>query len=83
VLAELERRAGLADMRAALAAALAEPTPAVRVAVEQRIVAERSYAEIARSLGTSEQAVRARVSRGLSALADALDPAMSTEALRP
>lgn len=83
VLADLERRAGLADMRAALVAALAELSPGVREAVEQRVVAERSYAEIAKSLGTTEQAVRARVSRGLSALADALDPATAGEVLRP
>lgn len=83
VLADVERRAGLADVRASLAAALAELTPAVREAVEQRVVAERSYADIAQSLGTTEQAVRARVSRGLSALADALDPTTSAEVLRP
>lgn len=83
VLADLERRAELAAMRAALAAALAELTPAVREAVEQRVVAERPYSEIAHSLGTTEQAVRARVSRGLSALADALDPTTPSEVLRP
>ena len=83
MLADLERRAELADMRTALAAALAELTPAVREAVEQRVVAERPYVEIAQSLGTTEQAVRARVSRGLSALADALDSTTSTEVLGP
>jgi DNA-directed RNA polymerase specialized sigma24 family protein len=70
-------------MRAALAAALAELTPSVREAVEQRVVAERSYSDIAASLGTTEQAIRARVSRGLSALADALDPMAPPEVLRP
>ena len=33
-----------------------------------RIVEERSYAEVARELKTSELVVRKRVSRGLSAL---------------
>ncbi len=83
VLAELARRACLAEMRRALGEALGELSPGVREAVEQRVVSERSYREIAQSLGTTEQAVRARVSRGLTALADALDPTIAQEALRP
>ena len=39
-----------------------------RHAVHARVVEERSYAEIAGELGTSEQAARKRVSRGLAAL---------------
>jgi RNA polymerase sigma factor (sigma-70 family) len=81
VLTAIERRAGLSDLRQALTDALAELSPAVRDAVRQRVVDERSYADIARSLGTTEQAVRARVSRGLSVLADALDRATVLEAL--
>jgi RNA polymerase sigma-70 factor (ECF subfamily) len=38
-----------------------------------RIVDELPYEEIAEELGISEQTVRARVSRGLRALADALE----------
>jgi RNA polymerase sigma factor (sigma-70 family) len=82
VLAAIERRAGLSDLRDALADALADLSPGVREAVKQRVIDERSYSQIARSLGTTEQAVRARVSRGLSALADAVDHATVMEALR-
>jgi DNA-directed RNA polymerase specialized sigma24 family protein len=35
----------------------------------QRIVAERDYADLALELGVSQDVVRARVSRGLRALA--------------
>jgi RNA polymerase sigma-70 factor (ECF subfamily) len=82
VLAAIEHRAGLSDLREVLADALADLSPGVRAAVQQRVVEERPYSEIARSLGTTEQAVRARVSRGLSALADALDQTAVVEALR-
>jgi RNA polymerase sigma-70 factor (ECF subfamily) len=39
-----------------------------RAAIEARVLDERPYPEIARGLGTSEAAVRMRVSRGLAAL---------------
>jgi RNA polymerase sigma-70 factor (ECF subfamily) len=45
-----------------------------REALRLRVVEERSYSEVALVLGVSEQAVRARVSRGLRALAGALEP---------
>ena len=77
VLAEIERRAGLAELRAELAAALAQLSPAIREAVALRVVEELPYPDVSRRLGISEPAARARVSRGLSALADSLDsPAM-------
>ncbi len=81
LLAEVERRAGLAALRVELAAALAELSPAVRGAVQLRVVEELPYAEVARRLNTSEQAARARVSRGLSALAELLDTATIREAV--
>jgi len=40
------------------------------------VVEERSYAELAEEWGVSEQAVRARVSRGLRSLAARLDRPM-------
>lgn len=83
VLDDLARRAGLDEMRMALAQALASLSPAVQEAVRRRVVEEQSYADIAAALGASEQAIRARVSRGLSALADLLDPISSREALIP
>src|SRR5690242_29289 len=39
-----------------------------RAAIEARVIEERSYPEIAAALGTSEVAVRMRVSRGLATL---------------
>jgi RNA polymerase sigma factor (sigma-70 family) len=73
LIAEIERRAGLDDLRRALADALARLTPTVRDAVALRIVDELPYPAVARRLGISEPAARARVSRGLSALAELLD----------
>ncbi len=55
-----------------LAEALDELSESVRDAVLMRVVQERSYADIAAALGCSEGAARVRVSRGLSALFDAL-----------
>jgi RNA polymerase sigma factor (sigma-70 family) len=75
LLAEIERRAGLSELRAELADALAQLSPATRAAVQLRIVDELSYPDLARNLGITEQAARARVSRGLSKLAVLLDAA--------
>ncbi len=72
--AAIEERAGLAELRAALGVELARLSPDQREALRLRVVEERSYAEVAQALGVSEQTVRARVSRGLRALAGALEP---------
>jgi RNA polymerase sigma-70 factor (ECF subfamily) len=73
--------AGLADLRAALAEELLRlPEPTQR-ALQLRVVEERDYSDVARILGASEIAVRARVSRGLIALAAALDMADFAEDL--
>ncbi len=81
VLAEIERRAGLGALRADLAAALAQLSPAVRGAVQLRIVDELPYPDVARRLAISEQAARARVSRGLALLAGLLDASSTQEAV--
>jgi RNA polymerase sigma-70 factor (ECF subfamily) len=47
---------------------LAELPVAERTAVHARVIEERDYCEIARSLGCSEMVVRKRVSRGLARL---------------
>lgn len=73
VLAEAERRAGLDAVRVELAAALATLSEPVRDAVRLRVVDELPYADLAARLRISEPAARARVSRGLAALADLLD----------
>jgi RNA polymerase sigma-70 factor (ECF subfamily) len=72
LLEEIESRAGLEDVRRELGEALAQLSDNVRDAVQLRIVDELPYADVARSLQISEQAARARVSRGLAALADFL-----------
>ena len=74
---EIEARAGLEDVRRELGEALASLSDNVRDAIRLRIVDELSYAEVARSLRISEQAARARVSRGLAALADLLEPVVA------
>ena len=72
--AAIEARAGLDQLRVALSVELARLTLEQREALRLRVVEDRSYAEVALTLGISEQAVRARVSRGLRALAGALEP---------
>jgi RNA polymerase sigma-70 factor (ECF subfamily) len=70
---EIERRAGLAELRAALAAELERLSADQREALRLRVVEERPYDEVARSLGITEATARARVSRGLRALAASLE----------
>lgn len=72
--ARIEERAGLSELRAALGVELARLSAEQREALQLRVVEDRSYQEVARVLGVSEQAARARVSRGLRALAGALEP---------
>jgi RNA polymerase sigma-70 factor, ECF subfamily len=71
--AEIERRAGLAELRGLLAPELARLDSGQREALRLRVVEERPYEEVARLLGVSEQAARARVSRALRRLCDALE----------
>jgi RNA polymerase sigma-70 factor, ECF subfamily len=72
-LAQIEERAGMAELRSALSQELARLSNAQRRALELRIVQERPYSEVASALGISELAARARVSRGLKALSAALE----------
>lgn len=83
VLDEIERRAGLRELRHELAAALATLSDPVRDAVALRVVHELGYPDVAHRLCISEPAARARVSRGLSALADAVDRQTVQEVLTP
>jgi RNA polymerase sigma factor (sigma-70 family) len=75
VQAEVERRAGLHDLRLMVLAALETLVPEQREALRLRVVLELDYAAVAERLGISQQAARARVSRGLRALAGSLDVA--------
>ena len=65
----VEEMCGLHEQRRAIELGLAGMSKPQREALALRIVEERSYAEVARLLGISEQTARARVSRALRALA--------------
>jgi RNA polymerase sigma-70 factor (ECF subfamily) len=80
-LARIEELAALRELRAAVAAALAELSVQQREAVRLRVVDELDYAAVADRLGISEQAARARVSRGLRGLAAAVARLEGTEAM--
>jgi RNA polymerase sigma factor (sigma-70 family) len=72
-IADVERRAGLPELREVLGAELSKLTPDQREALRLRVVEERPYEEVAASLGVSEATARARVSRGLRAIGTALE----------
>jgi RNA polymerase sigma factor (sigma-70 family) len=76
---EIECRAGLAPLRQALAEELARLGVDQREALRLRIVEDLPYPQVASSLGVTEAAARARVSRGLRALAAALELRAATE----
>lgn len=71
--AEVERHVGLGDLRVMVLAALETLAPEQREALRLRVVLELDYAAVAERLGISQQTARARVSRGLRALAASLD----------
>jgi RNA polymerase sigma-70 factor (ECF subfamily) len=68
-LERIEELAGLPDLRDRMRDAIAGIHPQQAYAVTQRVVLERDYEDLARELGVSQDVVRARVSRGLRALA--------------
>jgi RNA polymerase sigma factor (sigma-70 family) len=72
-LTRLEELAELGNLRATLSVALEDLSPEQRDAVRLRIIDELGYPAIARRLAISEQAARARVSRGLRTLAVAME----------
>lgn len=69
----IEQRAGLSELRITLGRELARLSLDQRDALRLRVVEELPYPQVAERLGISEQTARARVSRGLRALARALD----------
>ena len=71
--ARIEELAGLPKLRALVAGALEGLSLDQRTALRLRVVEELGYPDIARRLEISEQAARARVSRGLRALAASLN----------
>ncbi len=66
----VEELADLDEVRQRLAAGLDGLAGEQRLALRLRVVEERSYADVARALGVSEQTARARVSRALRAMRD-------------
>jgi RNA polymerase sigma-70 factor (ECF subfamily) len=77
-LARVEELVDLDAARSLIRDGLAELSDEQRLALRLRIVEERPYQEVASGLGVSEQTARARVSRALAALSQAiqLDPAI-------
>jgi RNA polymerase sigma factor (sigma-70 family) len=69
---QIEQLAELDELRATLRAELSALPPAHRDALRLRVVEEMPYPEVASRLAISEPAARARVSRGLRALAESL-----------
>jgi RNA polymerase sigma factor (sigma-70 family) len=78
-IAEIERAAGLQAVRQALGVELQKLGEDQRAALQLRVVDELPFQEVAQRLGISEPTARARVSRGLRALAVALEPIVSDE----
>jgi RNA polymerase sigma-70 factor (ECF subfamily) len=77
----IEERAGLSALRAEVSTQLASLHAEQREAVRLRVVQERPYPEVAMVLGISEQAARARVSRGLRTLRSVLEAPYRREEL--
>lgn len=75
----LEHEAELSGIRAELGAALKTITSEQRDAIQLRIVEELPYEEVASRLGSTEQAARARVSRGLRSLQRFLNASRSPD----
>ena len=71
--------AGLAEMRDRVAAAFSSLSDAEREALRLRVIDERPYPEVAATLRVSEQTARARVSRALRQLADAVEMTSASE----
>ena len=74
----LETAPSLHGLDADLEAALAALPRGQRRAVELRVVGDASYAEVARTLHTTETAARIRVHRGLAGLRTALAESENT-----
>jgi RNA polymerase sigma-70 factor, ECF subfamily len=69
-----EERGARSELRRRIAAQLQALTPEQQQALRLRVLDELSYEQMAVRLGIDERAVRARVSRGIRALASRLAP---------
>jgi RNA polymerase sigma-70 factor (ECF subfamily) len=79
-IARIDELAGISELRQAVAIAVTELPPDHRQALELRIIHQRDYDEVARTLGVSEQTARARVSRALKKLREKLEATQPQEA---
>jgi RNA polymerase sigma factor (sigma-70 family) len=77
--ARIEELAGLGEIRGALKRHFGHLSAEQRDAVRLRVIDELPYAEVARRLRVSEDAARARVSRGIRRLSAALDQSLLTK----
>lgn len=71
-LERLEDLAGISDLRRRIASHMSDLSHEQQEALRLRILEEQTYEQMAQHLGINEQAVRARVSRGMRALAERL-----------
>lgn len=76
---QFEHLVDLDELRGTVGGAVAQIPDGLRSAVQMRVVDQRPYPEVAASLAISEQAARARVSRGLKALAHLLQQERITQ----
>lgn len=81
--ARVEELADTSELRTAVAEGLALLRGPQREALCLRVVRELPYPEVAAALGCSEQTARARVSRGLKALAGVLDAHLKPQEMTP
>jgi RNA polymerase sigma-70 factor (ECF subfamily) len=82
-LERLEEVAGIAELRRRVASHLSELSCEQQEALRLRILEEQTYKEMAERLGINEQAVRARVSRGIRTLAERLQSGCGATNERP
>jgi RNA polymerase sigma-70 factor (ECF subfamily) len=80
-LVRIEDLAGTAELRGAIAEGLRTLSLEHQVALDLRVVQERSYPDVAKAMGVTEQVARARVSRALKKLKGVVDDSAPEEVL--
>lgn len=70
----IEQRAAERELHRSVGDELARLSKGQQQAIQLRVIDERSYSEVAGDLGVSEQAARARVTRGMAILRRAIRP---------
>lgn len=75
----VEQLAGIAELATRVNGGLAGLPPDQQAAIQMRVIDELDYPAVAARLGISEEAARARVSRGLRTLATEIERTSTTE----